>query len=467
MTLSSRQKKKKTRILFQYLILFVIACYIIFSMSSCSSNAHKLVNEDPETTETPTDNDSEDVVYNQNVATPNVLLIIADDMGMDATPYATQLSSIKPYMPNLDKLTALGVRFQNTWSYPRCTPTRGTIITGKHAVATGLLSPGDDINSKETTLQSYINTNGTTTYATALLGKWHLSTDSTDPENLGIDSYKGNTRGGLADYYNWDLHEDGTTTSISNYYGTTAYTDYAIDWINAQTEPWFCWLAYNAAHIEFHTPKDSSLYTHTGSDLLDMYIQMLEAMDSEMGRLLESIPKAQLANTTIIFVGDNGTPAQVAQTPFSRSKAKGSLYNGGVNVPLVVAGANVTRQNQSEQALIQTTDLFATIADLCGLTNVNTTESISFKTLLSQETSHTRNYLFTEGLNNGPAFGGYTLRDSTYKYIYNEDDDEHYLYNVITDYSETINLYDGDLSTEEQTALTNLQAEYNRIKGIN
>lgn len=440
-----------------HFFLFFFSFFLIMgcSKSNGSLKENEQINED--------ENDSIiEFNYNLNVANPNILLIIADDMGMDATPYATDLASIKPNMPNLDKLTQKGVRFTNTWSYPRCAPTRASILTGKHAVETGVLSPGDAISTSETTIQSFIN-NGNTPYATSLIGKWHLSRDSTDPENMHIDFYKGNTGGGLTDYYNWTLQEDGTDTQITNYYGTTAYTDYAIDWINQQNKPWFCWLAYNAAHTTFHTPKDDTLYTHTGNSTLDMYLQMLEAMDAEIGRLLNTIPKETLANTTIIFIGDNGTPAQVAQTPFSRSKAKGSLFNGGINVPLIVAGANVSRENKEENALIQSTDLFATIADLCNVSNIDVDESISFKSLLTQEKTHSRKFLFTEGLSNGPAFGGYTVRNEKYKLIYDDDDQINYLYNVLDDYAETINLYDGNLTTEEQTAVTELQAEAGRI----
>lgn len=311
-------------------------------------------------------------------------------------------------------------------AYPQCSPTRASILTGKHAISTGVLSPGNVINTNKTTLQAFINNKGTTAYKSSIIGKWHLSRNSSDPENMGVDFYKGNTGGGLTDYYNWTLQEDGNDTQVTNYYGTTAYTDYAIDWINNQTERWFCWLAYNVAHSTFHTPKDDNLYTHTGNNTLYMYLQMLEARDAEIGRLLNNISAAELANTTIVFVGDNGTPAQIAQTPFSRSKAKGSLYNGGVNVPLVVAGANVTRKNESDEALIQTTDLFATIADLCGVSNHNINESISFKPLLTKKTKHSRQFSFVEGL----AFGGYTVRNNQYKLVFNEEDRIIYLMGI-------------------------------------
>lgn len=465
MTITQRRKYQNTRLFFQSLLRLTIISFLVYNMTACSDKTDDIIDDDDK--ETVIENPNTDTfVYNQNVSTPNILLIIADDMGMDATPYATQLNTQKPTMPNLTKLQENGVRFTNTWAYPRCTPTRGTIMTGKHGVTTGLLAPGDDIGTNQTILQNYINSS----YANALLGKWHLSerhnrtVTSSNIENLGIEFYKGNTGGGVGDsYYDWKLHEDGAITEIKDTYSTTAYTNYAIDWIKEQSKPWFCWVAYNAAHSPFHTPKDASLYTHQGSSELDQYLQMVEAMDSEIGRLLENIPPDELANTTIIFIGDNGTPGQVAQAPFTTGRAKGSLYNGGINVPLVVSGANVSRTNVSDNALIQSTDLYATIADISGVNNPNIHESISFKNLLTNTAKHTRNYNFSEGTSNGPAFGGYTIRNEKYKLTYNEDAKTYFLFDVINDYEESKNLYDGDLTNEEQTVFDALKAEYNRI----
>ncbi len=431
------------------ILFFTMLC--LFCFYGCSKNNSSITEI--------TDNNEGSLTfkYNQNVAQPNVLLIIADDMGMDATPYSN-LSSTKPSMPVLQQLQENGIRFNNAWAYPRCTPTRSSILTGKLPRATQTLAPTDVLATTETTLHSTLNG-----YATALIGKWHLSKTSRFIEGMGIDHYKGNTGSGLDDYYNWTLHEDTNTTDINNYYGTTAYTDYALDWINNQNQPWFCWLAYNAAHSTFHTPKDKNLYTHQGTSELDQYIQMIEAMDTEMGRLLDNIDSEELKNTVIIFIGDNGTPGQVVQAPFSNTTAKGSLYNGGVNIPLIVAGANVTRTNETDDSLIQSTDLFATIADICGVLT-NEPESISFKNLLTQKENHSRQYSFSEGAANGRSFGGFTVRNDTYKYTYNEDSDTHLLFNVATNYAETINLNDGDLNTEEQNALNALQAEGLRLR---
>jgi len=130
---------------------------------------------------------------------------------------------------------------------------------------------------------------------------------------------------------------------------TTALTDKAIEWTSAQNDPWFLWLAYNAPHAPFHLPPQD---LHTAGNLptdknsidanrLSYYNAMLEAMDSELGRLLSSMTESVRNNTVILFVGDNGTPSSIARPVYGGQRAKGSIYQGGTNVPLIISGKGV------------------------------------------------------------------------------------------------------------------------------
>ena len=146
---------------------------------------------------------------------------------------------------------------------------------------------------------------------------------------------------------------------------------------------------------------------------------MIEAMDTEIGRLIESIGSNVLNNTTIIFVGDNGTPNQVAQQ-YNPRRVKGTLYNGGINVPMIVSGNKVTRSNDSDDSLINTTDLYSTVAELCGIENSDVFDSKSFVDLFnSNSSSNSRDYIYSELGNNE-----YAIRNSTHKYIHFEDGTE-------------------------------------------
>ena len=356
---------------------------------------------------------------------PNILLIIADDMGLDATPGYT-IGNVKPNMPNLQNMISTGIRFNNLWSYPTCTPTRSSIITGKYGFRTNVLNVDDVLSPSETSLQKHLDNNNSG-YNHAVIGKWHLSRDVSHPAQMGVGYYAGLLTGGVQSYTNWNFTENGLTTTSSEY-TTTKFTDLAINWIDNQTKPWFLWLAYNAPHTPFHLPPTNLHTQNLPSDQASIdanpqpyYMAMLESMDTEMGRLINSMSQEEKDNTVIIFIGDNGTPGQVVQQYNSR-RAKGSIYQGGVNVPMIVSGKNVNRFNETEDALLNTTDLFATIADIAqtGTTEIN--DSKSFKALLSNSNASFRDFVYTEiGDQNS---SDYTMRNATHKYMLFSDGSE-------------------------------------------
>ena len=119
------------------------------------------------------------------------------------------------------------------------------------------------------------------------------------PQEMGIGYYAGLYTGGSESYNNWSLNVNGTSTNQSSYI-TTALTDLAIEWINGQKSPWFCWLAYNAPHSPFHlTPADLHLQGDLPNDEISIeanprpyYPAMVESLDHEMNRLLsEQVPR--------------------------------------------------------------------------------------------------------------------------------------------------------------------------------
>ena len=371
----------------------------------------------------------------------NVLLIIADDMGLDAS-IGYNIGNQKPNMPNLEKLINSGLKFNNVWANPVCSPTRSTIITGKYGYRTSVLTVDNYLSTSETSLFKYLKENSD--YNSALIGKWHLSgkpPDHNHPSNMGIDYYAGIIGGGIQNYNSWSFSKNGNS-SQSTEYSTTKLTNEAIEWINNQDSSWFLWLAYNAPHTPFHVPPQN-LHSHGQLDSnsssidanpLPYYLAMIESIDTEMGRLTESINEEVLNNTTIIFIGDNGTPNQVAQQ-FNSRRVKGTLYKGGINVPMIISGNQVSRKNEEENALINTTDLFTTISELCGINNLNMNDSKSFKKLLNNSfDSSSREYVYSEIGNEN-----YTIRNSTHKYIRFEDGSEA-LYNLSVNEFENPNL---------------------------
>tara|TARA_B100000614_G_scaffold255874_1_gene273521 strand:- start:207 stop:1535 length:1329 start_codon:yes stop_codon:yes gene_type:complete len=371
----------------------------------------------------------------------NVLLIVADDIGLDAT-IGYDVGSQKPYLPTLQRLINSGVKFNNVWSNPLCTPTRGTILTGKYGYRTGVLDVDDLLSVSEVSIFKYLNDN--TNYSSAYIGKWHLSgkpLNQNHPNNIGIDYFAGILGGGVTDYFSWTFSKNGQNSNVSQYI-TTKLTDEAIGWINNQNNPWFLYLAYNAPHAPFHLAPN---HLHSQGQLpgdetsidrnpLPYYFSMIEAMDAEIGRLIQSLGEDIIRNTTIIFVGDNGTPSEVSQQ-YNPKRVKGSLYKGGINVPMIVSGNQVTRLNDTDNSLINTTDLFSTVAELCGIRNSNIYDSKSFIKLLNSSSFNTsREYIYSELGNNN-----YAIRNSTHKYIHLEDGSES-LFNLSVNEFEKPNL---------------------------
>ncbi len=397
----------------------------------------------------------------------NILLIIADDLGKDALASYGE-GSIKPNTPNLDALAASGLVFTDLWVTPSCAPTRATIITGKYGFRTGVQRSAQVLSDDEDILQAYIARETGNAYATAVLGKWHLARGTTfDPETLGIDYYAGVLNADPGDYYAWDLRQDGGSTFQSGY-NTEVITDLAIDWIAEQERSWFLWLAYNAPHAPFHVPPaemhgQGALPAFTnGVDPTPYYLAAIEAMDHQIGRLLDSLTPAERAETTILFVGDNGSPGRVAQAPYDGGRAKGTLYQGGINTPLIVAGRGVSRVGRDD-TVINGTDLFATIAALAGVGVDEIHDSRSFMPLLSAPGDH-RDFALSEiqDADEGGLFR--TVRDARYK-LHLGPAGETELYDLASDPYEADDLLQGAVSSEAADARAAMEAWLTSIGG--
>lgn len=406
---------------------------------------------------------------------PNILLIIADDMGLDASPVHSE-GVRKPHMPELEKLSSNGITFDNVWVNPVCSPTRATILTGKYGVNSGVLgvTPGiNGVSTTEVSLQSYLSENSN--YTSAVIGKWHLSNNSNggvdNPGLMGVQHYAGMMSGAHSDYSDWTLTENGQVSNVQQY-STSYFTDKSIEWIEQQESasdaPWFLWLAYTAPHTPFHLPPAELLSGNTlsgdeadiAAEPLSYYLAMLEALDTEMGRLLGTV---DMDNTMVIFIGDNGTPNQVAQSPYSRAHAKGSVYQGGINAPMVISGKGVGRSGQRESALINSTDLYATITDIAetGLSTVN--NSVSFKKLLNGQNYSAREFIYAEVESDKTAWA---IRNQQYKLVEFEDGIQE-LYDLIQDPYEGSDLIFSGLTSEQTLAKESLEIFANQVRGYN
>ena len=388
---------------------------------------------------------------------PNILVIIADDMGVDAMS-AYGIGTNQPNTPFLDSLISEGILFQNAWGYSTCSPSRAAMLTGRYANKNGVRTSNQThLRLSEQTLFEHIDSITNGAYADAAFGKWHLSSGAsveTHPNDQGANLYVGNLSSGVDDYFNWERTQNGVTDT-SNVYVTTHITNRAISWIGNQTDPWFVWMAHNAPHEPVHIPPDS-LYTHSSTNgRLNKYMCMIESIDHESARLYNSLTQAQKDNTLVIFVGDNGTPNALLQG-YPANHGKSTLYEGGIRVPMLMSGFGVNRINEQEGAMVSLLDIYSTIGALLGesLSGGND-NSFSIFPLLSDPNAPTRKYNYAESGNTGYYR---TIRNEQYKLIINEDGSQE-LYDLLVDPLETDDLMLLPLDPALSTLVLTLEAE--------
>ncbi len=426
--------------------------------------------------------------FTVTVKQPNILFIVADDYGIDASYLYNMNGGVSlPPTPNIATLAANGVRFTNAYAYPVCSPTRSAVLTGRHGFRTGTgtaaaAASNNLLQSSEFTLPDAFAANSSLNYQLKQFGKWHLGGGSQAPGSVGgWPSFAGSLQGAISDYYSWtkvvtDGTVGGTTSTTSTNYATTDVVDDAVSFINTQTaanKPWLAWVAFNAPHTPLHKPPSSLCPTYaslsgTTADInanpLNYYNAMVEAMDTEIGRLLASV---DLANTDIIFIGDNGTPLNVLQSPFPSGHGKDTLYEGGVRVPLIIRGPDVISPGRSSAVLTHVVDLYSTMLGMAGI-NVATTVpggvTLDSQSLMSvlQNQSATRSYLYDEIFDIQDAnYGGRSLRDSQYKLIRNKSGTDEF-YDLNADPYESTNLFAGGyaaMTTTQQTAYSTLVSQ--------
>jgi arylsulfatase A-like enzyme len=441
------------------------------------------------------------------------LLLIGDDMGNE-TLSCYEWSKNPAKTPTLDDLCQSGVRFDNFWSQPICSPTRATMLTGRYGFRTGVGRPTGDNKTMgyfpdpppkpatapnepprrtgggprrenappdwglpitEFTLPMAFKVNQDLGYSTAAIGKWHLSDNRNGwqdhPNIVGFDHFSGLIRGFPDSFFTWNKVVNGEWSGKTGYTPDDKTTD-AIDWIEEQgDQPWFLWMAYNLIHTPLHLPPDNR-WRGDWSDIdpaasplddgLEYGNMLLEALDVEIERLLASLPKEVRDNTYIIFMGDNGSGRRSVRPPVASDKAKGTLYQGGINVPLFVTGPGIVKG--TSKALVNSTDMFMTIMEMAGIDASHTIpenlvlDSVSFMPYLSNPDSESiRDFAYADvfaGNFAGIEDGDFTVRNDEFKLFRKSGDFE--FYNLKNDPFEADNLLDRGLGSDERAQYDSL-----------
>jgi arylsulfatase A-like enzyme len=315
-------------------------------------------------------------------ALPNVVLIIADDLGYgDLGTYGASDART----PNLDKLAREGVRLTDAYANGAvCTPTRAALISGRYQQRVGIewvLGGAADrdrgLPVTGTSLPALLQKGG---YATGLFGKWHLGfTPAFGPNAHGFDEFFGFLSGAV-DYWTHrggdgqpDLFEN-TTPAETPAYLTDEITRRTVNFINSHaTRPFFVEVAYNAVHWPFQVhdrpPSEAErrgpvrLYQGPNDPVpatRENYVKMLQRADEGIGEILAALGRHGIAgNTLVIFTSDNGGEWLSRNDPFFHHKA--TLWEGGIRVPLILRWPDRLRAGSTSDQVAITMDLTASI----------------------------------------------------------------------------------------------------------
>jgi len=396
---------------------------------------------------------------------PNILYIMADDLG-----YADVSCYGRPDFktPNIDRVASEGLKFTQAYANSAvCTATRTALITGRYQyrLPIGLEEPLADpkrhvgLPPEHPTLPSLLRKAG---YTTTLIGKWHLGfLPDYGPLQSGYDHFYG-FRGGALDYFThkpgvgnavsedlWDqdalVHQAGYLTELLGNRAVTTIHDHSL-----RPQPFFLSLHFNAPHWPWEGPDDQAESTRIAAPgaggLRDFdggsqktYARLVEAMDKQIGRVLEALQLAQIEhNTIVIFTSDNGGERFADTWPFTGKK--GELLEGGLRIPALVRWPARIRPGATHDQVMISMDWLPTLLEAAGTQPdpAYPSDGISLLRTLTEQTPAIPRRLFWRFKANVQR----AVRDGDRKWL--KIGENAFLFDVVADPLERANLKDRE-----------------------
>lgn len=323
------------------------------------------------------------------MSSPNIILIVADDMGYGDFG---MFNDGPARTPTIDALARDGICLTQHYSGSCvCAPARAALFTGRYPHRTGAIDTLDGLGLdrlglREVTMADYFQAAG---YVTGMVGKWHLGNldPRYHPNRRGFDEFVGFC-GGWSDYYRWRLDRNGSIEGGDGRYLTDVFASEAAAFVDRHAaEPFFLHVAFNAPHFPLQAPDGLvQRYLDVGLPLgVALIYAMNERMDAGVAEILDAVDRAGCSsNTLVIFTSDNGpdlTPRRAATDGLfdefggldlrrfncNFNGAKGHVYEGGIRVPLVARWSDGLPSDRRMDALVHFVDWLPTLLDVVGI----------------------------------------------------------------------------------------------------
>lgn len=418
---------------------------------------------------------------------PNIVFIVTDDMG-----YADISCFGAPDLqtPNIDQLAKNGVKFTNIYAMgPECTPSRVSFLTGRYpqrvgglecAIGTGNVGRYDDairlaeendlgLPAEYAVLAPQLKKAG---YYNGIFGKWHLGYEPKFlPLKQGFDEFTG-FLGGNVDYFRHKelsdipVYYEGDHPTSREGYTTDLITEDAVKFLKERaegpTKPFFLYLPHAAPHFPFQGPDEDPGGLPSEEEWTvgtrESYIKMMKSLDDSVGRVVAALEEnGQAENTVVVFTSDHGAMPPGLNTPWR--DFKGTLFEGGIRVPLIVKWPGTLKPNTSSSQVGTLMDLTRSFLNIAGA-QLPQGLTLDGDDLIEHTLSGHENY--ARELNWRARRGEKTqwaIRDGDHKYIRVREGEntEEWLFDLKSDPREENNLLEGETDEAGQKLANRLK----------
>lgn len=393
-------------------------------------------------------------VLAQPTSKPNIIVILADDLGYgELSSYGAK--DVKT--PHLDALAAAGMTFTQFYANsPVCSPTRAALLTGRYPDLVGV--PGvirthaennwGALSPTARLLPSLLKQGG---YHTAIVGKWHLGLASPDtPTERGFDFFHGFLGDMMDDYYHHRRHNNNylrrnLQTIDPQGHATDLFSQWAIDYLTerrGKPRPFFLYLAYNAPHDPIQPPKEwleKVKQREAGStEQRAKLVALIEHLDDGIGRVLAALKaNGQEQNTLVIFTSDNGGLLRLGANCGNLRGGKEDLYEGGIRVPMLARWPERIPSGTRSERVALAMDVLPTLCEAAKIPVQHTIDGASIlPTLLGQNQPLATRDLFWMRREGGAKYQGqdyYAVRRGPWKLVHNSPFEPLQLFNLAED----------------------------------